>query len=193
MQKVLAAVVNWVGPYTYEEALATSKTDLSEGLYVAVGKKWHQFGKRVMYIGEAGNIYKRLTSHEILKKQKHKWQFWLGEIVNDVQRDDPHYRKKIRKRVEALHIYFVQPDMNTDGIDAPPTTAISIVNHWLKPDFKTHQLRKPDYNWPDLIDYRGRDQNTRLAWLSNHNGTVRYIKPSQFMKFAKLDENGTTG
>ena len=67
--KAIVAVIEWYGPYTFEEAQKASKFDYDDGLYVVVGKRKNKQLNLLQYIGIATYLNSRLSKnhHKIPK------------------------------------------------------------------------------------------------------------------------------
>lgn len=135
-------IIQWRGPYTYEQIEADPQLGKSNGLYLISGKIKHQKADaEIKYCG--------ITETSFLKRFKndnHKlWdinreqQIWLGTILT------PEPTRTYLERAETLIIYFWQPELNTrKKVLLPrPTT---VINYWLKEDgtprFRQHSLTK---------------------------------------------------
>ena len=80
--KHLAVVVDWYGPYTPEEARASSRIDYESGLYLGIGKRKHQKSSAVpQYVGLSKNLALRLATHNKLPDISRNARFWLGEVA----------------------------------------------------------------------------------------------------------------
>lgn len=92
----------------------------SSGVYCVYASTYNPLNetvnlKRLLYIGEAGNMCERLQNHEKLKD----WEKQLepGEIISfSCVKVDAYYRE----RVEAALIYYHKPPVNTEYVNNFP-------------------------------------------------------------------------
>lgn len=142
-------IVNWRGPFSYDEIEANS--DWGNGLYLASGKLKYERDANIQYCGiTEGSYIKRFRNHqkvhEIVKQQK----FWIGSISypNETSR---HYLEM----AEWMIIYFWKPELNERKKMLLPNS-ISLINKWFKKDNSPrliqHTMCK---NLSDVISWDG--------------------------------------
>lgn len=175
--KHIALVVDWYGPYSYEGAQNASD-DFAAGLYMVFGKVKHQKVISIpQYIGVASSLKKRLTNnhhkiHEVTRDRK----FWLGEI-GSVGIPGPK-RKVIDTRIdlaEWAHAYFLRLPLNEKKTYRAPDKPVTVLNRWWKIDYITKRQRRPHSQWPDLIEYPGKEFGAKLVWFG---GRIEYWSSS---------------
>ena len=68
MEKHVAIVVDWFGPYDLESAKKAAKEDFENGLYMLVGKtKYQKSDAMLEYVGIASTLYSRLVgNHHVI-------------------------------------------------------------------------------------------------------------------------------
>jgi hypothetical protein len=152
------------------EAIKSCKEDFADGLYLCLGKTKGQRGKsRIQYIGIAGSdINTRLKDpkhkiHTVTRDQR----FWLGE-VNSLGVPG----KKLKKTNPSLDfaewalVYFLKSELNEKKAVKPPERPVTVLNRWWRKDYETPFVHRPHENWPDLIDYLGREVKAKVVWFS---------------------------
>jgi hypothetical protein len=166
--KHLIVVVDWYGPYKYQEAIVLAKSEYGDGLYLCVGKTKHQRGSSVLqYVGITGKeLGSRVNAnHHKLTLVTRDCEIWLGE-VGSLGVPGP----KTKKTNPALDfaewalVYFLKPALNAKKIKSPPTRPVTVLNRWWKTDFETPWIRKrPHLHMPDLIDYLGQNFRAKIV------------------------------
>jgi hypothetical protein len=181
MRKPIAVVINWFGPYTYEEAIKAAKTDYDDGLYVVIGREPNQKKDRFQYIGIANNLHQRLLQQKgLFNAFSQKCELWLGESASTRIPG-----KKIGNKnpaidlAESAHIYFLQPPLNVNKSVYPPKSEITVVNRWWNTDYDTPRKLRPIDDWPDMIDYYGKEYCAKLVWSKLKRGRIQWYSKDE--------------
>ncbi len=135
-------IVQWRGPYTYEQLEANLELGQGSGLYLISGKvKYQKTDAEIKYCGitERGFLKRFNDENHKLWDIKREQQIWLGTILT------PEPTRTYLERAEALIIYFWQPELNTRKKVTPPRPT-TVINYWLKEDgtprYRQHSLTK---------------------------------------------------
>lgn len=181
MNKHVAIVVDWYGPYSIENARKVAKEHFSAGLYCGIGKiKYQKSPSDLQYIGITKDLYSRIIDkkHPKLSLITQECDVWLGEVASF---GIPGTKDKVTDTqldlAEWLHSYFLQLPLNDKKTGSPPDTPATVFNRWWQKDFDTPRQKRPHKNWPDLIDFTGIEYGAKVVW----NGT-KIVKwhPSDF-------------
>ena len=73
--------------------------------------------------------------------------------------------------VEWAHIYTLQLPLNDKKKVNPPDHSTTIYNRWWQKDYETSCKQRPHKDWPDLIDYMGKEfeeEKVKLVWFGGH-------------------------
>ncbi len=173
MNKQVAIIIDWYGPYDLESAKSAAKEDYGPGLYMLIGKvKSQKSPSKLQYIGIADKLDKRLGNNNIaISKLTQELEIWMGEVASF---GVPGRKRKATDPMldfaELAHIYFLDPPLNTKGRENPPSESVVVYNRWWKRDYETLRVKRPHPDWPELIDFIGEDYGAKVAWL---NGTVK--------------------
>jgi hypothetical protein len=183
MRKPVSAVINWFGPYTYEEAIAATRLDYGAGLYAAIGRCAYEKTDKFQYIGVSNNLHNRLQKprglYDLLSQ---KCILWLGEMASTlVPGKGIGGRNAALDLAESAHIFFMQPPLNTQKTMSAPTGEVTITNRWWKPDYVTPRKRKPWPEWPDIIEYWGPEYGARLVYLRYTRGSIVSYAPEDLI------------
>ncbi len=163
-------VIDWYGPFTFEEAKAAAKADFASGLYLCTGRRAYQRGKpSIQYVGIAQkSMATRINnSHHKLTKVTKDCAIWIGEVSS---LGWPGRRAK--KTSPALDfaewalVYFLAPALNAKKHKTPPARDVTVLNRWWKKDYETPYSNHQTKNWPDLIEYLGRGTKAKLVTFS---------------------------
>jgi len=169
--KHLVTVLDWYGPYNYEEALKAARENFSDGVYLCTGKIKSAQGKpKIQYVGIAGKELKTRVgdNHHKLKMVTRERQLWFGEIGSLVPPG-----KKAKKTNASLDfaewalVYFLQPPLNSKKKKNPPKRPVTVLNRWWRKDFDTPWIKRPHSDWPDLIDYLGPELKAKVVWFKS--------------------------
>ena len=164
--KSAMAVVDWYGPYTLDDA-RTAASDFCDGLYMAIGKRPYQRTVQLQYIGLASNLSIRLRNHHHkLSQITRQKEVWLGEIATP-RRSGPKIKAtdQMLDLVEWAHIYFLQLPPNDKKREQPPDYPITVYNRWWREDYSTAHDRRPNKQWPDLIDFLDSESPAKVVWF----------------------------
>ena len=164
--KPVVAVVEWFGPYSFDEARSAA-FDYNDGIYCALGKTKYQRESRIQYVGLASNLRSRINGfHHALPLITRDQELWLGEVASP---RTPGRKIKTTDRMldlaEWAHAYFLQVPLNTKKKATPPDRPITVYNRWWRTDFETPYRRRPHSEWPDIIDFLGYDYPAKLVWF----------------------------
>lgn len=164
--KPVVAVVEWYGPYSEEQARDAS-SDYGDGIYLAIGKTKNQRTAHLQYVGLASNLPTRLNGkHHKLPKITRDLEIWLGEVVSP---RTPGKKMKVTDRMldltEWAHAYFLQLRLNDRKKTNPPDRPVTVYNRWWRIDYETPYKQRPHKEWPDIIDFRGRDYDAKVVWF----------------------------
>jgi len=168
MNKHVAIVVDWYGCYSLPEATDIAKEDYSDGLYMLVGKVKHQKdAQRLQYIGIAKNLFDRVNkNHERVLELSQECNIWLGDVVSF---GIPGTKIKITDAqldlAEWLHSYFLELPLNERKKEYPPSTPATVINRWWFKDYETLRKQRPHKDWPDVIDYSGKEYGAKVVWF----------------------------
>ena len=177
--------IDWYGPYrsTTEhsarqvtaQAAATPEYPAA-GLYCAVGPLRDGLGSGPVYVGLSIDLGQRLRNHkglEIVEREIGVEEMWLGYAATAEQggRRDRAAPRTIDD-AEWCHIYFMQPRGNEQRRGAPPAQPVTVLNHWWHVDGRPRE-RRPYRTWPDLIEYMGAEQRSRVVWFGGRVETHR--------------------
>lgn len=166
--KSLSAIIDWYGPYTFDEAKSASKFDYDDGLYMIIGKLDGQEASHLQYIGIARNLCTRISRNHHKMFQISNQVLWLGEVTSP---RTPGRKIKVTDRMldlaEWAHAYFLQLPLNDKKVKNPPDRAIMVYNRWWQKDYETQYLKRPHKQWPDLIDYIGGDYKSKVVWFGS--------------------------
>lgn len=169
MPKHLMIAVDWYGPYRDIYEARREALEFRAGLYMCLGIQRYGRTERAQYIGIGGNMYTRLHDrHHALSRVIRQRSFWLGEVATA----EPSGRKvriatATLDYAEWLHARFMQLPLNSKKTKALPPRSVTVLNRWWRPDYNTAWRHRPHPDWPDLIDYPGRDfdQPARMIWF----------------------------
>jgi len=165
----IAIVVDWYGPYSFDEARLAAKNDYGDGLYLVIGKKKGEWEHYIQYIGVSQNLSGRVNSaHKKIHMVTCDRTLWLGEIGSIGLPGKVNSKTVIDLRIdlaESAHIYFLQPRLNDRKAYHAPKLPVTVLNRWWKTDYETPRKKRPHQGWPDLIDYTGIEYGARLVWF----------------------------
>lgn len=168
--KHVAVDVDWYGPYvSVKEAAQKARGYYGAGLYLVIGKVRHQKNSSCpQYIGIARELANRLYTSAGIKEVTRDRRIWLGEVASI---NVPGKKSKMTNTqidlAEWCHAYFLQLPINNKKKKNPPPRSATIVNRWWRKDFITPARQRPHRDWPDIIDYLGRDYGCKVAWFGN--------------------------
>ncbi len=165
--KHIAIIVDWYGPYADRRDAGRAARDFAgPGLYLAAGKCIYERTRRIQYVGIAGYLTARLLGyHHKLDRITREAEYWLGEVGSV---GIPGRKVKVTDRrldlAEWAHSYFLKLPLN-ERKKSPPDSPVTVLNRWWRINFETPWIHRPLAEWPDLIDYRGREYGAHIAWL----------------------------
>jgi hypothetical protein len=152
-------IINWYGPYTFDEVV--EDRDTGNGLYLFTGRIKHQRrNAEILYCGITEDTFRnRLLKHH-KKDQVYKEQFfWLGDVQYPVDFD-----RSDLETAEKIIIYFWDPVLNDKKKVSPPTKT-TLLNFWFKKDLTPRINQLEIYrNLPDVISWD--EENWRTGNLS---------------------------
>lgn len=184
MAKRLVIGIDWFGPYTRFDVGQASR-NFGGGLYFAIGrlagKGNHK--RKPQYIGISSDLVGRAASarhHKLRELDQATASIWLGEIATAEPAGRRfHVTPTTLRFAEWLHVYFMTLPLNERLRENLPPKPVTVLNRWWKKD-NTPCLRRPHPDWPDLIDYAGRDFRARKVWFAAPNQIV--YPPSDFAR-----------
>jgi len=168
MAKHISIVIDWFGPYTKEEARSKARSDYGSGLYMLRGKvKYQKSPSELKYIGIAQELCSRIgNGHHIIPELEQECVIWLGEVASF---GIPGKKKKVTDiqldLAEWLHAYFLQLPLNTKKKINPPDLPATVLNRWWLKDYETPRKQRPYKDWPDVIDFLGREYGAKVVWF----------------------------
>ncbi len=143
-------IINWSGPFTYEDI--ENNPDDGNGLYLATGRLKYQREDEIKYCGiTQGSFLTRIKEHHKVGQITKNQLFWLGKVV--VPKSPSRHYLEI---AESLIIYFWQPELNERKKIAIPKPT-TVINYWFKPDGEPRINQKSIYK--DLDDVLSWDGN----------------------------------
>lgn len=163
----IGIVINWYGPYKgIQEAKVAAKNDYTDGLYLFIGKqKYQKSPPKPLYVGISGLLLSRLTpQHHILPYIAKEPLIWLGEVASHGIPGKP--SQDLLQIAEWAMAYFLGLPLNEKKTYTPPKNPVTLVNRWWKTDYESPRLQRPHPNWPDVIDFVGKDYGAKVGWLS---------------------------
>lgn len=143
-------IINWKGPYTYDDIL--ENREWRNGLYLATGKQKYERGENsIQYCGiTEGGYSTRFKGHHKIHKITREQEFWLGEVTVP-ENASRHYLEI----AETLIVYFWQPSLNERKKYTPPKPT-TVINYWFKRDGKPRLNQKSVYkDLPDVLSWDG--------------------------------------
>lgn len=166
MQKAIAIIADWFGPYELSTARETARQDFGAGAYVAIGKQKYKKANSLQYIGISSNIYQRLKDdHHKLQRITRARRIWLGEVASTGISGPREKRTDcLLDLLEWTHVFFLDFPLNERKKSTPPNRAVTVVNRWWGIDYVTPRRRRPHVGWPIVIDYPGRGYSGRMSW-----------------------------
>ncbi|GBE30159.1 MAG TPA: hypothetical protein ENH10_10380 [Bacteroidetes bacterium] len=182
-RKPIAVVINWFGPYSYRGAIHAARDDgYTDGLYLAIGRQKFDKKDRVQYVGVSNNLYKRIKPiHPTLKLIDQKLILWLGEVASTgIPGKQIAGKSPALEMAEWAHVYFIDPILNDKKRMNPPSSPVTVINRWWHSDYETPWKRKPHADWPDMIDYWGKEFGARLVHLRRTRGSIKTCFPEDF-------------
>ena len=175
----VAIIVDWYGPYTFDDARVAAKEDYADGLYLVIGKKKGERSRRIQYVGVSNNLSQRVSNgHHKIHEVTRDREFWLGEIGSIGLPGKK--RSVIDERIdlaESAHAFFLQPPLNDRKTYYAPRKPLTVLNRWWRRDYETAWKRRPHKDWPELIDFTGIEYGARLVWFG---GRVERWSPDDF-------------
>lgn len=165
MQKSIAIVVDWFGPYDLGAAKSISSGYFPKGAYVAIGKTPRQQFSSVQYIGiSSTDLHARLTpTHHKLQKIM-DLKLWLGAVTSaGVPGRKEKWTDTQLDSLEWVYAHGLDLPLN-ERKKQPPRRPVTVVNRWWKPDFDTQYKRRPGPRWPLVLDYPGEPYAVQLFW-----------------------------
>ena len=142
-------IVNWRGPFSYDEI--EENPDLANGLYLATGILKYRRKSTIQYCGiTEGSFIGRIKNHHKVHKIAREQEFWIGTI--DYPNKATRYYLEM---AESIIVYFWQPELNERKKLSMPKP-ISLINKWFKKDnsprFIQHSMCK---ELSDVISWDG--------------------------------------
>ena len=85
-------------------------------------------------------------------------EIWLGEVASIGIPGKKKQATDLRLDLsEWCHSYFLQLPLNDKKTVNPPKEPVTIINRWWFTDYETKRNRRPHPDWPDIIDYWGKE------------------------------------
>jgi hypothetical protein len=165
--KAIVAVIEWYGPYCFDEAKEAARENYDDGLYMVVGKRKNKQKNLMQYVGIASELDSRLSkNHHKIPEVTREQVIWLGEVISP---RSPGRKLKVTDKmldlIEWAHVYFLQLPLNNKKKTNPPDREIIVYNRWWHRNFETQYIKRPHIDWPDIIDYQGTKLNSKLVWF----------------------------
>lgn len=156
MSEHTTIIVQWYGPYSYDEVL--DNPDWANGLYLATGKLPYEREATIQYCGITEGSYSvRFKSHHKIHEIKREQEFWLGEVSYPDEAS-----RYFLEMAESIIVYFWQPTLNERKKLSIPKP-ISLINQWYKKNgdirYRQHSLCK---DLDDVLSWDG------LVWRSGN-------------------------
>ncbi|MCI5120605.1 MAG: hypothetical protein D3908_05330 [Candidatus Electrothrix sp. AUS4] len=172
--KHIAIVIDWYGPYSsLEEARAALNADYEDGLYMVIGKiPYQREDPTLQYIGISKKLRSRVgNNHHKLGAISKLSGIWLGEVASTGIPGKKKQATDLRLDLsEWCHSYFLQLPLNDKKTVNPPKEPVTVMNRWWFTDYETKRNRRPHPDWPDIIDYWGKEYGAKLSWLGRVSG-----------------------
>jgi hypothetical protein len=169
MAKPIAIVIDWFGPYQQlDEAKSAARKDYDDGLYMLIGKQKYEKKRRLKYVGLAKDLESRLKKDHPAISRLRECIIWLGEVATAGVSGPK--RKTTEQRLDLAEwalCYFLKLPLNTKKRNNPPPQPVTLLNRWWCKDFETLRKNRPHKDWPDIIDYVGKDWGARTAKLAS--------------------------
>mgnify|MGYP003968789381 CR=1 FL=1 len=134
MRKPISVIINWSGPYSFDEAKKLKK----QGIYLAYGR--NRLGrdpsdKKLLYCGiSERSVGIRIREHKNAVYNHPSNEWWIGRQVFPVRKS-----RETLEWAEWVITYFFDPSINTQKKLNPPPAEIYLVNEWF---FKTGDRRR---------------------------------------------------
>lgn len=177
----VAVVIDWFGPFKgIQEANEAAEENLTEGLYLFIGKAKHQKSPpKILYVGVSEFLPGRLTpQHHKLPNISGDPLIWLGGIASyGIPGRVSH---NLIHHAESAIVYFIQPPLNDRKASFPPDFPITVFNRWWRKNYKTPRKQRPHRAWPDIIEFTGWDYGARVGWV---NYSDRYDPEDFYINF----------
>lgn len=167
MQKAIAIIVDWFGPYSLPAAREAAHNDFGAGAYVAIGRQKYKRSSSIQYIGiSSSNLYQRLNGdHHKIRLITKALTIWLGEVASTGISGPKQKRTDfLLDLVEWVHAFFLELPLNDRKGLTPSRRAVTVVNRWWATDSITPKRKRPRSDWPIIIDYPGGGYPLRMAW-----------------------------
>ncbi|WP_345335076.1 hypothetical protein [Ferrimonas pelagia] len=127
MNSHTTVIVEWYGPYTYDEIC--ENPDWENGLYLATGKLKYEREATIQYCGiTEGSYIGRLKNHHKVHEITKEQEFWIGEIAYPSNAS-----RHFLEMAESMIIYFWQPELNERKKLSLPKP-VTLINKWYKKD-----------------------------------------------------------
>ena len=142
-------IINWKGPFTYDEI--QENPEMGNGLYLAAGKQKYERENSIQYCGiTEGSFARRFKDHHKIPQITREQEFWLGE-VSVPEKATRHYLEI----AETLIIYFWQPALNERKKYTPPKPT-TVISYWLKKDGTPRRKQMSIYkDLDDVLSWDG--------------------------------------
>src|SRR5690606_3401447 len=110
----------------------------------------------------------RVYSSHGIKEVPRDRKIWLGE-VSSVGIPGKNSKKTNAQLdlAEWAHAYFLELPVNNRKKAQPPFRPVTVINRWWRVDYETPARQRPHADWPDVIDYLGREYGAKVAWFGN--------------------------
>ena len=178
--KHIVVKIDWFGPFkSIEAAQGAAKVDFKDGLYLAIGALENRSRNKIRYVGLSSNLGSRVSAkHSALAKLEGDYELWLGEVASTaIPGKKTQSTDLLLDMAEWSHVYFIDPALNDKKTFSPPKYPTTIVNHWWDTTYDTLLKKRPHKDWPDIIDYLGKDYGAKVVW---YDGRCEKWKPKHF-------------
>lgn len=149
MSDYTTIIVEWYGPYTYDEI--SENPEWENGLYLATGKLKYEREATIQYCGiTEGSFYRRLKNHHKVHEINREQEFWIGEVAYPSNAS-----RYFLEMAESMIVYFWQPELNERKKLSLPKP-ITLLNKWYKGNctarYRQHTLCK---DLADVLSWDG--------------------------------------
>ncbi len=149
MDKHTTIIVNWCGPYNYDDII--EDPSLENGLYLATGKLKYEREAVIQYCGiTEGSYSTRFKNHHKINEITRDQEFWLGHVTYPEEAS-----RHFLEMAESIIVYFWQPTLN-ERKKVTLSKPITLISRWFKksgePRYRQHSLCK---DLDDVLSWDG--------------------------------------
>ncbi|MGL5237809.1 MAG: hypothetical protein ACRC8O_07270, partial [Plesiomonas shigelloides] len=81
MSEHTTVIIEWKGPYSYEEI--ETQSELCDGIYLATGKLKYEREATIQYCGiTEGSFINRFKRHHKVGEINREQEFWIGKVIH---------------------------------------------------------------------------------------------------------------